>query len=92
MRKVFGLKSDEVTEEWRRLHLEELNVQYISPNNIRVVKSIRMKWTGHVACMGERRAAYRFWAGKPDGESLHGKPRRRWKDKYFQELRSRVME
>jgi hypothetical protein len=40
MRKVFGLKSDEVTEEWRRLHMDELNVQYISPNNIRVVKSI----------------------------------------------------
>jgi hypothetical protein len=60
-----------------------------------MIKSKRMKWTGHVACMAERRAAYRFSVGKPDGERLHGKPRRRSKYNIktdFQEVPSKVME
>ena len=95
MKKVFGLKSDEVTEEWRRLHMEELYVQYTFPNNVRVIKSERMKRTEHVTCMAERRAAYRFGVGKPGGERLRGKPRRRLKYNIktdFQGLPSRVME
>jgi hypothetical protein len=95
MRNVFGLKRDEVTEEWRRLHMEELNVQYPSPNNIGVIKPKRMKWTEHVTCMAGIGAAYRFSVGKPDGEKLHEKPRRRWKYNIktdFQEMRSRIMD
>ena len=95
MRKVFGLKSEEVTEEWRRLNMEVLSFQYTSPNNIWVIKSKRMKWTGHVTCMVERRAAYRFSVGKLDRERLHEKLRRRWKyntKKDFPEVVSRIME
>jgi hypothetical protein len=55
---VFGPKRAEVTGEWRKLHDEELNDLYSSPNIIQVIKSRRIKWAGHVACMGERRSAY----------------------------------
>ena len=57
LRRVFGTKKDEVTREWRKLHNEELNDMYTSPNIFRVIKSRRMRWTGHVARMGgdERR-------------------------------------
>jgi hypothetical protein len=52
--KIYGLKRDEVTREWRKLHNEELNDLYFSPNIVRVIKSRRMRWTGHVASVGER--------------------------------------
>jgi len=52
---------DEVTEEWRKLHSEELNDLYSSPNIICVIKSRRMRWVGHVVCTGERRGVYRVW-------------------------------
>ena len=55
LRRIFGPRRDEVTEEWRRLHNEELNDLYTSPNNVRAIKSIRMKWAVHVARMGEER-------------------------------------
>ena len=55
LRRIFGLERNEVTGEWRRLHSEELNDLYCSPNIVQVVKSRRMRWAGHVACMGERR-------------------------------------
>jgi len=57
LRRVFGTKKDEVTREWRKLHNEELNDMYTSPNIVRVIKSRRMRWAGHVARMGrdERR-------------------------------------
>ena len=58
MRKIFGSKRDEVTGEWRRLHNEELYDLYLSPNIIRVIRSRRMRWAGHVAHMGDRRRAY----------------------------------
>jgi len=63
LRKMFGPKRDEVTGEWRKLHNEERN-QY-SPNIVRVIKSRRMRWVGHVARMGERRGLYRILWGKP---------------------------
>ena len=55
LRRIFGPRREEVTAEWRRLHNEELNDLYSSPNNVRVIKSIRMRWAGHVAHMGEER-------------------------------------
>jgi hypothetical protein len=58
LRRIFGPKRDEVTGEWRRLHNKELYVTYSSPNIIRVMKSRRLRWAGHVARMGERRGAY----------------------------------
>jgi len=69
-----------VTGEWRKLHNEELNYMYCSPNIVRVIKSRKMRWAGHVARMGERRGVYRVLVGKPDGTRLLGRPRRRWED------------
>jgi len=59
LRRVFGPKRDDVTGEWRKLHNEELNDLYCSPNVVRVIKSRRMRWAGLVARMGERRGVYR---------------------------------
>jgi len=70
----------EVTGEWRILHNEELNDLYFSPNIVRVIKSRRMRWAGHVAHMGEERVVYRVLVGKPEGRSPVGRPRRRWVD------------
>ena len=55
LRRIFGPKRDEVAGEWRKLHNEELHDLYSSPNIVRVIKSRRERWVGHVACMGERR-------------------------------------
>jgi hypothetical protein len=60
LRRIFGPRSEEVTGEWRRLHNEELIDLYSSPNIVRVIK-LRMRWEGHVACMGESRGVYRVW-------------------------------
>jgi len=80
LRRIFGPRRDEVTEEWRRLHNEELNDLYSSPNIVRVIKSRRMRWAGHVARMGEESGVYRVLVGKPEGKRLLGRPRRRWVD------------
>jgi len=63
LRRIFGPRRDEVTGEWRRLHNEELNDLYCSPNIVRVIKSRRMRWVGHVARMGEERGVYRVLVG-----------------------------
>jgi len=80
LRRIFGPGRDEVTGEWRRLHYEELNDLYSSPNIVRVIKSRKMRWAGHVARMGEERGAYRVLVGKPEGKRPLGRPRRRWAD------------
>jgi len=64
LRRIFGTKRGEVTREWRKLHNEKLSDLYCSPNIFRVIKSRRMRWTGHVARMGERRGVYRILVGK----------------------------
>jgi len=65
LRRIFGLKRDEVKWEWRKLHNEELNDLYCSPSIFQVIKSRRMRWTGHVARMGERKGVYRVLVEKP---------------------------
>jgi hypothetical protein len=80
LRRIFGPKRDEVTGEWRKLHNEELQNLYSSPNIIRTIKSRRMRWAGHVARMGEKRNSYRILVEKPEGRRPLGRPRRRWMD------------
>jgi len=77
LKRTFGPKRDEVTGESRKLHNEELNDLYSSPNIVRARKSIRMIWEGNVARMGERRGVYRVLVGKPEGKRPLGRPRRR---------------
>ena len=77
---------DEATGERRRLHNEELNDLYSSSNIVRVIKSRRMRWAGHVARMGEERGAYRVLVGKPEEKRPLGRPRRRWVDNIWMDL------
>ena len=72
LRRIFGPRRNEVTGEWRRLHNEELNDLYSSPNIVRVKKSRRMRWAGHVARMGEERGAYRGLGGETGGKETTG--------------------
>ena len=74
LRRIYGPKRDEVTGEWRKLHNEELNNLYSSPNIVRVIKSRGMRWAGHVARMGEGRGVYRVLVGKPEGRNHWGDP------------------
>jgi hypothetical protein len=66
--RIFGPKRNEVTGEWRKLHKWELCDLYYPPNIVRVIKSRRTKWAGHVSCIGERRGVYRVLEGKPEGK------------------------
>jgi hypothetical protein len=75
-----------VTGEWRKLHNEELRDFYSSPSIIRIIKSRRIIWAGHVARMGEKRNAYRLLVGKPEGKRPLGTPRRRWMDNIRMDL------
>jgi transcription termination factor 2 len=86
LRKIFGPKKDEVTGEWRKLHNEELRVLNSLPSIIRIIKSRRMRWAGHVARMGEKRNAYRLFVGKPEEKRPLGRTRRRWVDNIKMDL------
>jgi hypothetical protein len=77
LRRIFAPKTDEITGEWRKLLNEELIDLYCSPNTVRVIKSRKMGWARHVACMGEGRGVYRVLVVKPEGKRPLGKPRRR---------------
>jgi len=76
-----------VTGEWRKLHNEELNDLYSSPNVVGVIKSRRMTRAWHVARMGERRGVYRVLVGKTKGKRPLGRPRRRWEDNIKMDLK-----
>jgi hypothetical protein len=80
LRRIFGPKRDEVTGGWRKLHNEELHNLYSSPSIIIIIKSRRMRLSGHVARIGEKRNAYRILVGKPEGKRPLGRPRRKWVD------------
>ena len=80
MLRIFGPKREEETGEWRRLHNEELNDLFSSPNIVRMIKSRRMRWAGHVARMSEIRGVYRVLVGKPEGKRPLWRPRRRWEN------------
>jgi hypothetical protein len=69
VKRIFGPKTDEVMGEWRKLHNEELRYLNSSPSIIRIIKSRRMRWVGHVARMGEQRNAYRLLVEKPEGKT-----------------------
>jgi hypothetical protein len=80
LRRIFVQRRDEVTGEWRKLRNEDLRELYSSPSIIRIIKSRRMRWAGHVARMVENRNAYRLLVGNPEGKRPLGRPTRRWVD------------
>jgi len=86
LRGIFGPRRDEVKGEWRRLHNEEINDLYCSPNIVRVIKSRRMRWAGNVARMGEERGVYRVLVGKPEGKRPLGRLRSIWVDNIRMDL------
>jgi hypothetical protein len=87
LRRIFGPKRDEVVGEWRKMHSEELQNLYSSPDIIRQVKSRQMRWAGHVVRTGEERKVYKVLVGKPEGKRPLGRPRRRWEDGIRMDLR-----
>ena len=80
LRRIFGPWRDEVTGNRRRLHNEELMDLYSSPNIVRVIKSRRVRWAGHVVRIGEERGVYRVLVGKPEGKRPLRRPKRKWVD------------
>jgi hypothetical protein len=79
LRKIFGPKREE-DGSWKKLRNDELHDLYSPPNIVRVIKSRRMRWAGHVARMGKGRGAYRVLVGRPEGKRPLRRPRRRWED------------
>jgi hypothetical protein len=78
LKRIFGRKREEVVGGWRRLHSEESHNLYTSPDIIRVIRSRRMIWSGHVSLMKTMRNAYKILVGKPEGKRPLGRPRSRW--------------
>jgi hypothetical protein len=77
LRRIFGPTREE-DGSWRKLHNDEIHSLYSPPNIVRVIKSWKMRWAGHVARMGEGRGVYRVLVGSPEGKRPLGRPRRRW--------------
>ena len=77
LRRLFGPKRDDVTGVWRELHNEMVNDLYSSPSIVRLIKSRRMRWAGHVAGMGESKVVYRVFVEKREGDTPLGRLRRR---------------
>jgi hypothetical protein len=90
LRKSFGHKRDKDTEEWRRLHNEEVLDLYSSPNIFQVIKSSRMRWAGYVVRRVERSGTYRVLVGTPKGKRPIGRPRHRWEDNIKIDLQEMV--
>jgi hypothetical protein len=86
LRRIFGPKRDEVTWECRKLHNEELRALYSSPAVVRVIKSRRMRWAGHVARMGVWRDVYSVLVGEPLGKRALRGLRRIWEDNIKRDL------
>jgi hypothetical protein len=86
LRRIFGPKRDEVGGEWRRLHNKDRNDLHSSPNIIRVIKSRRTRWTGHVARKRDMKGEYRVFIRRPEGKRPLGRPRRRWEDNIKMDL------
>jgi len=86
VRRIFEPKRDEVAGEWRKLHIEELNDLYSSSSIVRMIKSRRMRWAGHVVRMREGKGVYRVLVGNPDGKRPLGRPRRRLEDNIKMDL------
>jgi hypothetical protein len=84
--RIFGPKREE-DGSWGKFHNDKLHSLYSSPNIVRVIKSRRMRWTGHVARMGEGRGVYRVLVGRPEGKRPLGRPRHRWEDNIKMDLR-----
>jgi hypothetical protein len=80
LRRIFGPKRDEVTGEWRMLHNAQLNYLSPLPSIVRVIKSRRMRWAGHVAHVGERRGVYMVLVVTLEGKWPLGRPRHRWEN------------
>ena len=87
LRRIFGPKGDEVTRDWRKLHNVELNDLYCSPNIVRVIKSIKLRWVGHVAHVGEMGGVYRVLVGQSEEKGPLGTPWRRWEDNIQKDLK-----
>jgi hypothetical protein len=87
LKRIFGPKRDEVTGDWRKLQIEELHNLYSSPNIIRIIKSRRIRWAGHVARLGEKRNTYKILMGKLQGKRSLRRPRHRWMDNIKTDLR-----
>jgi hypothetical protein len=90
LRRIFGPETDEVTGQWRNWYNGELHNLYSSSNIVRQIKSRRMRWAGHVACVGEGRNVYRVLVGKPEGRRPLERPRHRWEDGIKMDLREIV--
>ena len=86
LRRIFGLKSDTITREWRKLHKEEQNDVYSSSNIVWAIEWRRMRWVGHATHTEERRGIYRVLVGKPEGKRPLGRPRHRWEDNIKMDL------